>query len=1065
MQPFELGLTQGSLLINGAAESYALTTPTTIKGDHDTGDVVDGVAPTGAVTNGTLTTPVISFETVALNLPVFVDATLTQVTPGAGTGVIDADGNVQFRTSMKVRLDIEVPSANLRARCETSPVELVLDSTAPYNASTKRVTLRDADFSVPSVPVTDDCIKIVADNVNDLLAGGGHGLTMTFGGDLVLPPKADCPTETELTVSPVDEARFGTEVTLTGTVARDPAGIGTDDCEGVEDDAIPTGLIEFRDGNRVVGTGEVDPLTGVATFTTDDLPAGTLDLSAAYRSSPPFEGSASAAVPYRVTADPAITADLPSFLRIGPTPTEFDVTVTNSPLGAGIANGRLTLTVAAPSSASNLKVEYREDNGTWTPVPVTSGTTVFARVDPLVGRAIPKGAEVTRRVRVAAPAPSGAGPYQFIFELVEVDPGTGLPAPQRGRVVDADPVTPGLLGAARGEVAVVGATRLTPTWSALGGVQPHTIRQGQTVRVQEVGPASLTIGEIFPTGAVRVLFDGQPVPVRQDTTPTSFGYLPFIDKQEPNAVSPEFVVPVDAPLGDRVVTVAYEGDRFFAPAQVSFTVRVLAARGATYTCASSLLSADRFTVNVEASAILPSAGRSGDEVDLGALDVSLFADRGGSFPSLSVALAPTNPVGVSMGFVTVQEIAMELAGGQGSGTAGAFTTANTFPMFDFTRPEDPAPDAVFGFNDEVGSVTLQGAPGEEFPVTLDRVRVTGTAFLSSVVELDCVPLGDPVTLGTVKLAGAALTVDAPQPTRVGDPVTLTAQVHPIGATGLVEFFAGADSLGLVAVDSLGLASLQTDELPQGTHQLSARFFGGVSALSSTTETVELTVLVATECAAFAEDGSGAVVRLVYMELLGRCPDQAGFDYWVDRLDDGTSAEAFAKAIARTPEAVGKVVDDAYDTMLGRTPDAAGRAFWVKRLQASGRYDALLADLGASGEFWSKAGSTNTGFVTRVYERLLNRAPDQGGLDHWVGRLEDGTSRRALILTLANLNEPLGRLVALSYDEILSRAPNATERTSGIAHLRSTGDRSALYAQLMGRSEFDERAQEFPNPED
>ncbi len=223
--------------------------------------------------------------------------------------------------------------------------------------------------------------------------------------------------------------------------------------------------------------------------------------------------------------------------------------------------------------------------------------------------------------------------------------------------------------------------------------------------------------------------------------------------------------------------------------------------------------------------------------------------------------------------------------------------------------------------------------------------------------------------------------------------------------------------------------------------------------------------MATECAAFAEDGNGAIVRLVYMELLGRCPDQAGYDYWIDRLDDGTTAEAFARAIARTPEAVGKVVDDASDTMLGRAADPAGRAFWVKRLQANGRYDTLLADLGASGEFWSKAGSTNTGFVTRVYERLLNRAPDQSGLDHWVSRLDAGTSRRALILTIANLNEPLGRLVALSYDEILSRNPSTGERTSGITHLRTTGDRSALYAQLMGRTEFDTRAQDFPNPED
>jgi hypothetical protein len=207
------------------------------------------------------------------------------------------------------------------------------------------------------------------------------------------------------------------------------------------------------------------------------------------------------------------------------------------------------------------------------------------------------------------------------------------------------------------------------------------------------------------------------------------------------------------------------------------------------------------------------------------------------------------------------------------------------------------------------------------------------------------------------------------------------------------------------------------------------------------------------------------VRLVYMELLGRCPDQSGFDHWTGRLDGGTSREAFARSISRTPEAVGRVVDDAYQTMLGRAPDPAGRVFWVKRLQASGRYDSLLADLAGSGEFWSKAGSSRVGFVTRVYDRLLDRAPDAGGLAYWVGRLEAGASRRALVLVLANLDEPLGRLVAASYEEILGRAPSGVERTQGIVFLRSTGDRSGLYADLIGSSEFEARAQEFPNPED
>ncbi len=1066
-QPFQLALTQGSLLIRDAEESYSLATPTIISGQHDTGDVVGGVVPTGAVTEGVLTTPTITFETVALGLPVFVDAILQQVTPASGTGSIDSKGNVQFKTSMSVRLEIEVGTPTiLTATCETSPVEIVLDSTTPYNESTDRVTLRDADFSVPPVPITPQCDSTVANNVNDLLSGGGHSLTMTMAGALVLPPKADCPTLTTLSVAPVNTARFGTDVTFTGTVTRDPAGIDTPECEGVASDAIPSGLIEFRDGSRIVGTGEVDS-SGVATFTTDDLPAGSFDLVAAYRSSPPFAASESAVLPYSVTADPVITVDFPNILRLGAAPTEFDVTVTNSPLGSDITNGRLTLSLEGPGSLSTSPtIEYREDDGTWISSTVTRlSRRAFARIDPLTGRSIPKGTEVTRRVRVSMPAGLPVGPYQFLVELIQVDPVAGTPAPVLGQVNPEAPATPGRLAITRDQVAVFGTGRLTTPWSA-SGLLPHTIRQGQTLRVNSFSPSPATVDGLFPTGTIRVLFDGKQVPIRIDTTPPSFGYQPFLVKEGSTALSPEFVVPVDAPTGDHTVTAIYDGDDFFTPAQWSATVRVLAARGPTYTCSSAIFTPDRFTVNVEASAIIPAASHPGDEVGVDALDISLYGDRGGSFQTFSSLLGATNTIGAP-GTVTVQAIDFELAGGLGSGTATAFTTANKNPMSPATAPQDPNPDAVFGFTDEVGTLALEGEPGDVIDVSLDRILMTGTAFGGTFsLNFDCVPLGDePMSLGSITLAGAALTVETDEPARVGDLVTLGVQVHPIGTIGTVEFLDGTDSLGLAAVAPDGTASLQTDELAEGVHQLSARFYGGTTALSSTTETVVLEVLEATECSAFAEPGNGAIVRLVYMELLGRCPDQAGYDYWKGRLDDGLSVEAFARIVARSDEALGMVVADAYQTMLGRAPDPAGRAYWIGRLQGSGRYDHLLADLGASGEFWSKAGSTNEGFVTRVYERLLDRAPDQGGLDYWVGRLEGGTSRRALILSLANLDEPLGRLVALSYDEILSRVPNAGERAGGITHLRSTGDRSALYAQLMGLSEFDERAQEFPNPED
>ena len=42
--------------------------------------------------------------------------------------------------------------------------------------------------------------------------------------------------------------------------------------------------------------------------------------------------------------------------------------------------------------------------------------------------------------------------------------------------------------------------------------------------------------------------------------------------------------------------------------------------------------------------------------------------------------------------------------------------------------------------------------------------------------------------------------------------------------------------------------------------------------------------------------------------------------------------------------------------------------------------------------------STSGFVTLLYENTLGRAPDQGGLQAWIGAMDGGLSRTATMLT-------------------------------------------------------------------
>lgn len=218
----------------------------------------------------------------------------------------------------------------------------------------------------------------------------------------------------------------------------------------------------------------------------------------------------------------------------------------------------------------------------------------------------------------------------------------------------------------------------------------------------------------------------------------------------------------------------------------------------------------------------------------------------------------------------------------------------------------------------------------------------------------------------------------------------------------------------------------------------------------------------------APPGHPALVSLTYQVLLRRCSDAPGQAYWAQALDDGLSAELFARRIAFSLEAREVVVHDAYEMMLDRPSDADGRRWWAQWLQphptAPRRYDHLLAQLAGSHEFWTLAGSTNGGFVDRVYARVLDRPADAGGRAHWIARLDAGQSRTTLVRTLVRLSEPLGVIVSAAHREILDREPTTGERGDQVRLLRADGSRPGLSARLLGTYELYQRAQAIaPGP--
>src|SRR5262249_6108270 len=89
----------------------------------------------------------------------------------------------------------------------------------------------------------------------------------------------------------------------------------------------------------------------------------------------------------------------------------------------------------------------------------------------------------------------------------------------------------------------------------------------------------------------------------------------------------------------------------------------------------------------------------------------------------------------------------------------------------------------------------------------------------------------------------------------------------------------------------------------------------------------------------------------------------------------------------------------YQTLLRRAPDAGGLAFWdaeATRMRNAGQ-DAKEAFLAMAVQFVDSAeyrafNRSTPEYVTDLYQAFFQRAPDAGGLNYWVGLVNQGLPR-------------------------------------------------------------------------
>lgn len=92
------------------------------------------------------------------------------------------------------------------------------------------------------------------------------------------------------------------------------------------------------------------------------------------------------------------------------------------------------------------------------------------------------------------------------------------------------------------------------------------------------------------------------------------------------------------------------------------------------------------------------------------------------------------------------------------------------------------------------------------------------------------------------------------------------------------------------------------------------------------------------------------------------------------------------------------IERLYLAYLGRYADGEGLAYWTQ-IQANGQSLELISEQFASSpEFFGQNGQiSDRDYVVLVYQNVLDRAPEDSGLNHWTAQLESGAMTRGAVM--------------------------------------------------------------------
>jgi hypothetical protein len=188
--------------------------------------------------------------------------------------------------------------------------------------------------------------------------------------------------------------------------------------------------------------------------------------------------------------------------------------------------------------------------------------------------------------------------------------------------------------------------------------------------------------------------------------------------------------------------------------------------------------------------------------------------------------------------------------------------------------------------------------------------------------------------------------------------------------------------------------------------------------------------------------------------LQRSVDPAGLVGWGSQLDQGMPRQQVVLGIENSVEHRTREVETAYEQLLGRPADSAGLAAFVQFLQTGGTIEQVEATLAGSAEYFQdRAGGTNEGFLSALYQAALDRGVDAAGRSAFDQLLANGASRTQVAEMIFSSPEYQQDLVEGLYQRFLGRAADEAGLSFYESQLAQGATDEQVIALILGSGEY------------